>query len=147
MNTVEKPTRRLADLNIGRGTGDGTWSLIEEWFETDDAEFSIPFTITESFEYQDTDKRPKYGFGIEMEGDDSDGVKYYISFPAADKSGKLHKERTALYEAMQQDTTPIAGCVMQRIDTGKSNPFVKIISVEAMEQIIESESDDESEDD
>ena len=138
-----KPTRRMEDLAIGGGKGDGTWSLTDEWFEDEDAEFSIPFTIVESFEYNDDSKRPKYGFGVEMEGDDSDGIKYYLAFPAANSKGEAHKERQKLFELLQEDTTPISGCVMQRIDTGQANPFIKFISVEAMERIIENESDDE----
>lgn len=146
--TMEKtqPTRRMEDMVISGGKGDGTWSLVEEWFEDEDAEFSIPFSIIESFEYNDESKRPKYGFGVEMEGDESDGIKYYLAFPAANSKGQAHKDRQKLYELLQEDSTPICGCVMQRIDTGQANPFIKFVSVEAMERIIESESDD-SEDD
>lgn len=141
-----QPTRRMEDLAISGGKGDGTWSLVEEWFESEDSEFSIPFTITESFEYNDESKRPKYGFGVVMEGDDSDGIKYYLAFPATNSKGESHKERQKLFELLQDDSTPIAGCVMQRIDTGQAHPFIKFISVEAMERIIEAEFD-ESEDD
>lgn len=137
-----QPTRRMEDLTISGGKGDGTWSLVEEWFENENSEFSIPFTITESFEYSDGSKRPKYGFGVKMEGDDSDGVKYYLAFPAANSKGETHKERQKLYDLLQEDTTPISGCVMQRVDTGQAHPFIKFISVEAMERIIENESDD-----
>lgn len=146
--TMEKtqPTRRMDDMGISGGKGDGTWDLPENWFEADDSEFSIPFTITESFEYNDDSKRPKYGFGVVMEGDDSDGIKYYLAFPAANSKGEVHKERQKLFELLQDDSTPIAGCVMQRIDTGQANPFIKFLSVEAMERIIESESEDSEED-
>lgn len=138
----EQPTRRFDDLNITSASGDGTWSLVEEWFESDDSEFSFPFTLNESFEYQDDSKRPKYGFGIVMEGDDSDGVKYYIAVPAANSKGEKHKERAVLYQLLQDDSTPITGCVMQRIDTGQAHPFIKFISVEQMERIVDAESDE-----
>lgn len=145
MENVEKKTRRLHDLGITHGQGDGTWSLVDDWFEVDDSEFSIPFMIVESFEYKDGEKRDKFGFGIVGE-DIEDQNKYYISFPATDKTGKPHSERQKLFQLMQDDNTPITGCVMQRVDTGKANPFVRIISVEQMQEIQASETD-ESEDD
>lgn len=141
MNAVETNVRRLEDLHISGG-GDGTWSLVEEWFESEDSEFSIPFTIKNSFEYQDGSSRPKFGFTIAMEGDESDGIDYCVSFPATNMKGETHKERAKLFQLLQDDATPIAGCVMQRIDTGQEHPFIKIISVEAMERILESETDD-----
>ena len=147
MEQVDKPTRRLEDLGVGTGQGDGEWSTVESWFEDEDAEFSVPFTMIESFEYQDSDKRPKYGFGLKMEDSDDD-AKYYVAFPATDKKGEPHKERQKLFKLLQDDSTPIAGCVMQRIDTGKANPYVRIISVEQMERIIASETEsEESEED
>lgn len=141
MNTVESNVRRLEDLHISGG-GSGTWSLVEDWFESEEAEFSVPFTIKESFEYQDGSQRKKVGFTIVMEGEDSDEVDYCISFPATDKKGEPHKERQKLFQLLQDDSTPIAGCVMQRVDVGQDHPFIKIISVEAMERIITSETDD-----
>lgn len=142
MAKTEATTRRLHDLNITHGQGDGTWSLVDDWFEEEDSEFSITFTIVESFEYLDDEKRPKYGFGIVGEGIE-DEAKYYVSFPATDKTGKPHSERQKLFQAMQDDNTPIAGAVMQRIDTGKANPFVRIISIEMMEQIQSDETESE----
>lgn len=152
MKSTEQPTRRLEDLGIGHGAGDGQWTTVESWFETDDAEFSVPFMLVESFEYNDDAKRPKYGFGLVMEYDGSgdpeeeDHTKYYIAFPATNKKGESHKEREKLFKLLQDDSTPITGCVMQRVDTGQDNPFVKIISVEQMERIIEAESDDDEDD-
>lgn len=144
--TTQTNTRRFEDLHINGGSGDGTWSLIEEWFADEDAEFSIPFTITEAFNYADGSKRSKYGFGIMMEGDDADEVLYYIAVPATNSKGESHKERQKLFDMFQGgDTSPITGCVMQRIDTGQANPFIKFISVEAMQRVIDSET--ESEDD
>lgn len=145
MKSTEQPTRRLEDLGIGHGAGDGEWTTVESWFESDDAEFSVPFTLVESFEYNDEAKRPKYGYGLIME-DSDDQAKYYVAFPAANKKGEPHKERQKLFQLLQDDSTPITGCVMQRVDTGQDNPFVKIISVEQMERIMEAESDDDEED-
>lgn len=145
MKSTEQPTRRLEDLGIGHGAGDGEWTTVESWFESDDAEFSVPFTLVESFEYNDEAKRPKYGYGLIME-DSDDQAKYYVAFPAANKKGESHKERQKLFQLLQDDSTPITGCVMQRVDTGQDNPFVKIISVEQMERIMEAESDDDEED-
>ena len=142
MQQVEVATRRFDDLNIGHGQGDGTWSLVEEWFESETAEFSIPFQIVEAFEYKDSEKRAKYGFGIIGE-DIEDDTKYYVSFPATDKTGKPHAERQKIFQLFQEDSTPITGCVMQRIDTGKANPFIKFISVEQMEEIQASEESEE----
>lgn len=145
MKSTEQSTRRLDDLGIGHGAGDGEWTTVESWFESDDAEFSVPFTLVESFEYADEAKRPKYGYGLVME-DSDDQAKYYVAFPATNKKGESHKERQKLFQLLQDDSTPITGCVMQRVDTGQDNPFVKIISVEQMERIIEAESDDDEED-
>lgn len=142
MDQATATTRRMDDLHIGGGKGDGEWSTIESWFEDEDAEFSIPFTLVESFEYSDDAKRPKYGFGLVME-DGDDATKYYVAVGANAKDGEPHKERQKLYQLLQDDSTPIAGCVMQRIDVGQANPFIKFISVEAMERIIESETETE----
>ncbi len=133
-------TRRFEDLGLNGGSGDGTWTLVEEWFESDDAEFSLPFSIVEAFEYSDGSKRPKYGYGVTVEDDET---KYYIAFPAQNSKGEIHKKRKAIYDLFQDDKTPIEGCVMQRIDTGQEHPFIDIISVEQMERIISDESPEE----
>lgn len=140
MNSVETATRRLEDLGIGRSGGDGTWTTVDEWFDSDNIEFSMEFRMVESFEYQDDSKRPKFGFGLMVENDDT---KYYVAFPAANNKGEVVADRKKLFDALQDDNTPISGCVMQRIDTGKDKPFIKIISVEQMERILAAEGNED----
>ncbi len=99
MNSVETATRRLEDLGIGRSGGDGTWTTVDEWFDSDNIEFSMEFRMVESFEYQDDSKRPKFGFGLMVENDDT---KYYVAFPAANNKGEVVADRKKLFEGRKK---------------------------------------------